>query len=174
MDLSDFQNLDQIGQELNEEEERYIESCLRIMAIMYMQMEQIIHDYPHVEEVSFSLDDGDEDSMPLFYCPTNDDDDLGEWPQIEEISESWNSFHHAGARHFISWGRDMVISRENLIEDRKRFLDQMSQSLPVDPDKAKLWAQQLDSFLIRRALGEMVKESSEVKDTPYKSKKPGM
>lgn len=174
MDQQDPDNLEEIGHILVQKEKRYIDSCLKVIELMVIQMENILHEHPEAMSVSFSLEDGDENSFPMFYCPDKEDNDLGEEPEIEAISEQWNSLHHAGARHFITYACDLTISRESLVNDRRKLIDHLSQSLPVGASQSKQWSQNLDSFLRRRDLLRVAKNNDPSSITPDRVKKPGM
>lgn len=174
MDQQDPHHLDKIENILDQEEKRYIDSCLKVIELMVIQMENILHEHPEAMSVSFSLEDGDEDSIPIFYCPDKEDNDLGENPEIEAISEQWNSLHHAGVRHFILYACDFTISRDSLVNDRRKLIDHISQSLPVGKSKSKQWSQNLDSFLKRRDLLCVAQNNYTSSMTPDRGKKPGM
>lgn len=163
-----------LTQAMGQQKQVFINTYLRTIEFMLLQMEGIFNDFPQVQSVSFELDeDTGTDSMPMFYVLGDDvNKNLGDIPEIEAIAQQWNDNMHPGVIHFLEYAHGFVLTRENLVDDRTKLIKHLSNSLPLSAEEQQNWFRSFDSFLKKRDLEAI---AGHHKQGPGKRKiKPGM
>lgn len=158
---------------LDEQEQIYVQNCLRAAEYLFLQLDGLLDEFPYVEKVSFDCDfDGGNYFPAILYFDEAganvNDDDLE--AKGEQIVDMWNNTILPGIEKSLEAGNGLEISRSNRQKDRKKFIEKLAKGMPLYDENRKKWVDSFNSFLIRRDLTNIAQDKVDLDHTPARRK----
>lgn len=147
IDLTAHIKAEHIEEQAQALEKAYVAVYQRTVEIMLIGMRDILNHHPEVTYVSFDQD-GDTDSVPIFFCLDGDGEDVADLlDDVTALSEQWNESRSPAAVDFLSLMEGKPLKRETLEEDLRHMCEILAENAPGPSKENKAWAESFLSHL---------------------------